>query len=126
MDIRLLAPAFLFLLGTLPLLWLFPRRLHDRGLGLLRSAVIALLVVALARPVGLADSNEEYQVLVWDGSPSTTHMSLAEATESFLDSLGPQTQPESSDRFQRPGSSVVCWSLTRCSCVVPRSKAVDE
>ena len=93
MDIRLLAPAFLFLLGTLPLLWLFPRRLHDRGLGLLRSAVIALLVVALARPVGLADSNEEYQVLVWDGSPSTAHMSLAEATESFLDSLGPQAQP---------------------------------
>ena len=62
----LLQPSFLLLLLAIPVLWFWPRRVRDIGHGLLRSALVALLAFALARPVWLHEGATPIHVLVED------------------------------------------------------------
>jgi len=64
--VSLLQPSFLLLLLAIPVLWFWPRRVRDIGHGLLRSALVALLAFALARPVWLHDGATPIHVLVED------------------------------------------------------------
>ncbi|MCP3915532.1 MAG: VWA domain-containing protein [bacterium] len=65
-----LQPELLFLLLLVPVAWFVPRRVTDVGHGLLRSVVIAAVVLALARPVTLLDEAEPRYAVVVDQSPS--------------------------------------------------------
>jgi len=67
--VSLLQPSSLLLLAAVPLVWFWPRRVRDKGLGLVRTALLALLVLALARPVWVHDGAEPVHVTVRDGGP---------------------------------------------------------
>jgi len=69
--ISLLRPEFLWLLVLVPVVWFWPRRTADPWHALLRTAVLSLVILALAQPVRLTPDEVEHQVLVWDGSNST-------------------------------------------------------
>lgn len=81
MAIRFLYPYFLLLLPATALLWWLPRRLDNRVHGILRTAVVALLLVALARPVLLVHDREPYAVLVLDASASLSDERREQAQE---------------------------------------------
>ena len=66
-----LEPSFLLLLLLLPLLWRFPTPVKDSRHGALRTAVFALLLLALAQPVVTSDQPTPHEVWVVDASPST-------------------------------------------------------
>ena len=70
MEIRFLAPLMLWLLALVPLVWWLPRRLRNVRHGLLRSLLLATLVVALARPIVLTSDGVEHHVFVVDRSAS--------------------------------------------------------
>ncbi|MCP5021927.1 MAG: hypothetical protein GY930_09115, partial [bacterium] len=73
MSFTFLEPGWLILLLAIPAIWFFPRRLRGREAvetGLLRSLVLALIVVALAKPASLTPDETEYQVLLVDRSAS--------------------------------------------------------
>ena len=70
MTIAFLRPLFLVLLLALPLLWFFPRRLDRAVLGVLRSLLFALIIVALAGPVLVTPAGSLFQVFVLDQSAS--------------------------------------------------------
>ncbi|MHC4846919.1 MAG: vWA domain-containing protein [Planctomycetota bacterium] len=63
----LLAPSSLLLLLAIPIVWFWPRRVRDVGLGLARSVLLAVLALALARPVWVHESAVPHHVLVHDG-----------------------------------------------------------
>ncbi|MEE9392612.1 MAG: VWA domain-containing protein [Planctomycetota bacterium] len=65
-----LHPEFLWLWLLLPLPWFLPRRAKDRVQASLRSLALALVVVALARPVNLGDSAPTHDVVILDRSAS--------------------------------------------------------
>jgi uncharacterized membrane protein len=65
--VSLLQPSALLLLLAIPVLWFWPRRMRDVRHGLLRSALLAVLALALARPVRLHDGADARHVLVRDG-----------------------------------------------------------
>jgi len=70
MDIRFLEPGFLALLPLIAALWFWPRRVRtaaDRRAFGLRAAALALLVLAIARPVVGADAERAHAVVVLDG-----------------------------------------------------------
>ena len=64
----LLHPGFLLLLLAVPALWFWPRRVRDGRHGALRSALVLLLALALARPVWLHDGAEPVHVLIEDNA----------------------------------------------------------
>lgn len=66
----LLRPEALLLLALVPLLWFVPRRVRNGWHGVLRSLVVALLVVAIAGPVRRSDAPSEHHVVVLDASAS--------------------------------------------------------
>ena len=70
MEIRFLAPLFLWTLVLVPLLWWWPRRLGHVRHGILRSLLFVTLIVALARPVVLTSDGVEHHVFVVDRSAS--------------------------------------------------------
>ena len=70
MTISLLSPFFLLLLPAIALLWFWPRRPSDRVQAILRTVLLASLVLALARPVWLSADRETYHVFVVDRSAS--------------------------------------------------------
>ena len=70
MSVTLFSPAWLALLVIVPLLWVFPRRADDRKHAAIRSAVVALLALALARPVSTADQSPDHHVVLLDLSRS--------------------------------------------------------
>ncbi|MEC7584116.1 MAG: VWA domain-containing protein, partial [Planctomycetota bacterium] len=70
MEIRFLAPWLLWGLVLVPLLWWWPRRLRNVPHGLLRTALFAALLLALARPVVLTTDGVEHHVFVIDRSAS--------------------------------------------------------
>lgn len=69
MDVSFLYPTYLFLLLALPLLWFVPRRSGVR-LGLIRTALMLFMVMALARPVLVSSNAQSYQVFILDRSES--------------------------------------------------------
>ena len=65
-----LAPLFLGLLLLVPALWFWPSRLRDRRLGILRTLLFVLLILAAARPVAFHDEGAAWHVVVVDRSAS--------------------------------------------------------
>ncbi|MFT6041949.1 MAG: Ca-activated chloride channel family protein, partial [Gammaproteobacteria bacterium] len=85
MSFTFLSPAWLLLLLALPALWFFPRPLRGKEalqIGLFRSVVLGLLVIALARPASLTNDSTRHHAIVVDRSPSmNTSAALATALE---------------------------------------------
>ncbi|MHC4409021.1 MAG: hypothetical protein ACYS0F_08460, partial [Planctomycetota bacterium] len=63
----LLQPSSLLLLLAIPIVWFWPRRVRDVGHGLARSVLLAVLALALARPVWVHEGADPHHVLVHDG-----------------------------------------------------------
>ncbi len=80
-----LQPTFLLLLLGLPFLWFFPRGERDPRHALLRITVLALLVLALGRPVVLSDEAPAVQVFVLDDSPSAREVRPAGSLDALCD-----------------------------------------
>src|SRR5687767_12000754 len=72
MTISLLSPLALLLLPAIGLLWFLPRRRGDLVQRVLRTAVFALLVFALAQPVLVTGDSKTYEVFVVDQSASVS------------------------------------------------------
>jgi Ca-activated chloride channel family protein len=73
MSFTFLEPAWLLLCLAIPAIWFFPRRVRGREAletALLRSLVLILVVVALAKPASLTPDETTYQVLLVDRSAS--------------------------------------------------------
>ena len=87
MEIRLVAPEYLWLLLTVPAVWLLPRPATDRAHALLRSLVLALVVLALARPVAFRSAGEEHHAFVLDRSASVGPAARALAEERLAELL---------------------------------------
>ena len=85
MSFTFLSPAWLLLLLALPALWFFPRPLRGKEavqVGLFRSVVLGLLVIALARPASLTDDGTRRHAIVLDRSASmSTSADLATSLE---------------------------------------------
>ena len=91
MSLTFLEPGWLLLLLAVPAIWFFPRRLRGREAvetGLLRSLVLSLIVVALAKPASLTPDETEYQVLLIDRSASMDADALARADALALELEG--------------------------------------
>ena len=91
MQISFLNPGFLALLAVIPVLWFLPRRVERKMHGLLRSAVLALLIAALAKPVLLMPGSEPQRVIVVDRSASLNAGQRAEAEQvlaGLIDDVG--------------------------------------
>ena len=87
MQISFLSPGFLSLLALIPLLWFLPRRVDRFAHGLLRSLVLALVIVALAKPVMLLPGSAGQRVVIVDRSTSLTGEQQAEAERVLADTL---------------------------------------
>ncbi|MDF1837278.1 MAG: VWA domain-containing protein [Planctomycetota bacterium] len=73
MSFTFLEPAWLLLGLAIPAIWFLPRRVRGREAvetALLRSLVLALVVVALAKPASLTSDDTNYQILLVDRSAS--------------------------------------------------------
>ena len=70
MTLTFLAPGFLWALAVVPFLWFVPRRVTDVGHGLIRSALIAALVLGLARPVLLDNDAAARHIIILDRTAS--------------------------------------------------------
>ncbi len=70
MSIEFTQASWLWLLAAIPLVWFWPVRLREYRQGVLRSAVLALIIVGLAQPTVPGDESIEHQVVVWDVSMS--------------------------------------------------------
>ncbi len=77
----LLHPTWLLLLLVVPVIWFVPRRLRDTRLGLLRTAVLVLLVLGAARPVAWTTGGPAWQVVVLDASGSVDPAARTAAIE---------------------------------------------
>ena len=86
MNLVFVESPWLWLLLLVPLLWFFPRRAVNRWHGTIRSVLVILLVLALARPALLTDQDDSYQVIVWDRSESVGAAATA-AVEGLLERL---------------------------------------
>ena len=78
---QLLQPAYLFLLLLLPALWFLPRGRSGRRHAILRAAVFALIILALARPVRVGPDGLEHHVFVVDLTASTSPVDAASRIE---------------------------------------------
>ena len=70
MSIDFLRPLFLLLMLPLPLLWFFPRRPERRNQAVLRTALLASVVLALSGPVLVSTAGARFDVLILDLSRS--------------------------------------------------------
>ncbi|MCA9001471.1 MAG: hypothetical protein KDB61_06080, partial [Planctomycetes bacterium] len=73
MSFTFLEPGWLLLLVAVPALWFFPRPVRGREAvetAILRSLVLSLVVLALAKPASLQADDTSYQVVVVDRSAS--------------------------------------------------------
>jgi hypothetical protein len=71
MELEFLHPLAFLALLLLPALWLWPAGRRDARRALLRSLVVALVILALARPVTFTTSDAEHHVLLVDRSASS-------------------------------------------------------
>lgn len=83
MNISILHPLYLLLLLAIPLFWFLPRRAPDWRQASIRSTLLVLLVLALARPVILSPHSEVHQVFIIDRSESVTVEQLEQAEDTL-------------------------------------------
>jgi len=76
-----LQPGWLVLLALVPVIWFWPKRFQEPWHALLRSLVLGLVIVALARPVHLTQDDIRHHVFVIDGSASVKASDLSSARE---------------------------------------------
>ena len=86
MTLVLVNSSWLWLLLLVPLFWFLPHRATNRGHAAIRSVVVTLLILALARPALLTSQNDPYHVIVWDRSESVGRDTTA-AVGGFVESL---------------------------------------
>ncbi|MHC4918541.1 MAG: VWA domain-containing protein [Planctomycetota bacterium] len=88
--ISFLRPELLWLLLLVPVIWFWPRRARDPWHALLRSAVLSLVILAVAQPVRVTSDEVRHQVFVWDGSLSTmaAQPQVAAALQQMVAKLG--------------------------------------
>ncbi|MFT5105047.1 MAG: Ca-activated chloride channel family protein [Pseudoalteromonas tetraodonis] len=127
-----LQPVGLWLLLLVPLLWFVPRRAPDWRHASIRSLVVILLVLALARPALLKNNTDGYQVIVWDRSESMIE-DATPAVESILSELPKGSQIQlialNGARQNAPaiagadpiniGGSSLSTALARAAAVIP-------
>lgn len=87
MSIDFLRPLFLLLLLPLPLLWFLPRRPERRVQAILRTVLLASVVLALSGPVLVSTAGARFDVLVLDLSGSVEGASRERALR-VLDQWG--------------------------------------
>jgi Ca-activated chloride channel homolog len=85
MNIVFLAPGFLWLALLAPVVWFVPARARDKTQAALRSLVILLLAIGLARPVVWRADEREHSVFVADLSASVAPESRARALAALGD-----------------------------------------
>lgn len=85
MAIELGNPAALWLLLALPFFWLWPRPSRDARHGALRSAVVALLVLAIAAPTLPREEERAHQVAILDATASVDSGALVEAAVGLVE-----------------------------------------
>ena len=66
MNLVFVASSWLWLLLLVPLFWFLPHRATNRWHAAIRSALVTLLILALARPALLTEQSDSYQVVVLD------------------------------------------------------------
>ena len=81
MTLGLLQPAWLFLLLLVPLVWFVPRPTRDVRHAALRSIVLALIALGLARPVSWSDGGVEHHVVILDLTESVAAADVVSARE---------------------------------------------
>jgi hypothetical protein len=86
-SIDFLRPLFLLLLLPLPLLWFLPRRPERRVQAILRTVLLASVVLALSGPVLVSTAGARFDVLVLDLSGSVEGASRERALR-VLDQWG--------------------------------------
>lgn len=94
MTFAFLTPAWLWALLVVPAVWFLPRRVRDVRHGLLRSAVLAMLILGLARPITLGTDEAPRHVVIVDRSASLSQASDATAVTTLqrvLSSLPPDS-----------------------------------
>ena len=84
-------PGFLWLLPLALLVWFVPRGGVERRHGLLRTALLAALVVALARPVLVRATWSDHHVVVLDRTASALDRAAADQA---LQRVASRLQPE--------------------------------
>jgi len=134
-KLELIAPGFLLLAALVPLVWFLPRRLHDVPLGVLRSAVLLLIVLAATRPVLDEADTRAWHVFVLDESASLSDVARVEAREAVraalsarsghsprrtLITLGVEAEREQADRHVRlTGDSPLGAALAAAGRSIP-------
>ncbi|MCF6214916.1 MAG: VWA domain-containing protein [Emcibacter sp.] len=73
MNITFLDPWFLLLIAVLPLLWVMARRPLDKGQLALRSLLLLLVVLALAKPIIFKSSSDKHHIIVVDLTDSLSN-----------------------------------------------------
>ena len=107
----LLQPSSLLLLLAVPVIWFWPRRVRDVGLGLARSALLVLLAFALARPVFVRESAVARHVLIVDRSRS-----VGAPSSSWVDRV--RGELESATVLEGPDSRLSA-ALARAARAIP-------
>ncbi|MDM3870352.1 VWA domain-containing protein [Porticoccus sp. W117] len=72
--IEFLNPGYLVLLLAAAAIWFFPKRGIDRKQGVLRTLLLVLLILSLAKPAFLVPDDRRYQVFVIDRSASLSEL----------------------------------------------------
>lgn len=83
MSLSLLAPAYLWALLAIPLVWFLPRGKPNPRHAALRSLVLLLLVIGVSRPVLRSLDERQHHVLVLDRSESVADADLPAVDDAF-------------------------------------------
>jgi Ca-activated chloride channel family protein len=83
MELRFLAPGFLLLLALALVPWIGPFAARDRRHAALRSIVLVLIALALARPVRVVRGDAQHEVVILDRSASVTEAADRSATDAL-------------------------------------------
>ncbi|NRA96611.1 MAG: VWA domain-containing protein, partial [Planctomycetes bacterium] len=88
MSIGFLAPAWLLLLLVIPVTWFVPRRVRDYRHAAIRGLALAMIALALARPVSTSDEGAEHHVVVLDLTASVAPDNVKRARAIAADIAG--------------------------------------
>ncbi|MFT7619877.1 MAG: Ca-activated chloride channel family protein [Planctomycetota bacterium] len=87
MTFSFLEPAFLWTLLLVPLVWFVPTRVKDIRHATIRSAVLLLLALGLARPVLFSSDEAPHFVVILDRTESVTDVADESAREAAKEAL---------------------------------------